>query len=87
MHRSILQNTIGWYSHGHSYTILFDNGTSASIPLSEMPTIIPKPPVDIDSSDSQDSLLPPFLWLNSKITYEHVLGFIQLWYVDGQTIS
>jgi hypothetical protein len=33
------------------YTILFDNGTSASIPLSEMPTIIPKPPVDIDSSD------------------------------------
>ena len=55
----------------YSYTILFDNGTSASIPLSEMPTIIPKPPVDIDSSDSQDSLLPPFLWLNSKITYEH----------------
>jgi len=52
-------------------TILFDNGTSASIPLSEMPTIIPKPPVDIDLSDSQDSLLPPFLRLNSKITYEH----------------
>jgi len=28
-------------------TILFDNGTSASFPLSEMPTIIPKPPVDL----------------------------------------
>jgi hypothetical protein len=36
-----------------------------------MASIIPKPPVDIDSSYSQDSLLPLFLWLNSKITYEH----------------
>jgi hypothetical protein len=36
-----------------------------------MVSIIPKPPVDIDSSDFQDSLLPLFLWLNSKITYEH----------------
>ena len=36
-----------------------------------MASIIPKPPVDIDSSDSQDSLLPPFLWLNSKITSKH----------------
>jgi hypothetical protein len=41
-----------------SYAILFDNGTSASIPLRDMVSIIPKPPVDIDSSDSQDSLLP-----------------------------
>jgi hypothetical protein len=55
----------------YSYTMLFDNGTSVSIPLGEMPSIIPKPPIDIDSSNSQDSLLPPFLWLNSKITYEH----------------
>ncbi len=55
----------------YSYTILFDNGTSASIPLREMASIIPKLPVDIDSSDSQDSLLPPFLRLDSKITYEH----------------
>jgi hypothetical protein len=54
-----------------SYTILFDNSTSASIPLHDMASIIPKPPVDIDCSDSQDSLLPPFLCLNSKITYEH----------------
>ena len=43
------------------YTILFDNGTPTSIPLQDMVSIIPKPPVDIDSSDSQDSLLPPFL--------------------------
>ena len=54
-----------------SYTVLFDNGTSASIPLRDMASIIPKPPIDIASSDSQDSLLPPFLRLNSKITYEH----------------
>jgi hypothetical protein len=53
------------------YTVLFDNGTSASIPLSEMAAIIPKPPVDIHVTDSQDSLLPPFLCLNSKITYKH----------------
>jgi hypothetical protein len=54
-----------------SYTVLFDNGTSASIPLRDMASIIPKPPIDVDPSDSQDSLLPPFLRLHSKITYEH----------------
>jgi len=54
------------------YTVLFNNGTSASIiPLSEIADIIPKPPVDLHMTDSQDSLLPPFLRLNSKITYEH----------------
>ena len=53
------------------YTVLFNNGTSASIPLSEMADIIPKPPVDLHMTDSQDSLLSPFLCLNSKITYEH----------------
>jgi len=54
-----------------SYTILFDNGTTASTPLSDMVSIIPKPRINVDCYDSQDSLLPPFLWLNSKITYEH----------------
>jgi hypothetical protein len=53
------------------YTVLFDNGTSASIPLRDMASIIPKPPIDVDPSDSQGSLLPPFLRLHSKITYEH----------------
>ena len=48
-----------------SYTVLFDNGFSASIPLFDMASIIPKPPIDINSSNSQDSLLPPFLHLNS----------------------
>jgi hypothetical protein len=43
------------------YTILFDNGSTASIPLSEMVSIIPSPPVDVAVTYSQDSLLPPFL--------------------------
>ena len=54
-----------------SYTILFDNGTSTSIPLSEMASLIPASPVDVATCDSQDSLLPPFLRLKAKITYEH----------------
>jgi hypothetical protein len=53
------------------YTILFDNGTTASIPLSDMASIIPLPPVNVANSDSHDSFLPPFLHLNSKITFEH----------------
>ncbi len=58
-----------------SYTILFNNGTTASIPLQDMASLIPPPPVDPlpngDLSSSQDSPLLPFLQLNSKITYEH----------------
>ncbi len=53
------------------YTILFDNGMTASILLSDMASIIPLPPVDVADSDSHNSLLPPFLRLNSKITFEH----------------
>jgi hypothetical protein len=33
----------------HPYSILFDNSTSASIPLSKMVGIIPKPPVNIQA--------------------------------------
>jgi hypothetical protein len=58
-----------------SYTVLFDNGTTTFIPLQDMASLIPLPPVDPlpigDSLSSQDSLLLPFLQLNSKITYEH----------------
>jgi len=54
-----------------TYTILFNNSTSTSIPLLEMADIIPKPQVDITTSDFQDSLLPPFLRQNSIITYKH----------------
>jgi hypothetical protein len=42
-----------------------------SIPLLEMAAIIPKSPVNVSPSNSKDSLLLPFLCLNSKITYMH----------------
>ncbi len=48
-----------------SYTNLFDNSTLTSIPFLDMADIIPRAPVDIAPSDSQDSLLPLFLCLNS----------------------
>ncbi len=59
-----------------SCQILFNNGTSASIPLSEMASSIPVAPlpslVPTDSShDGSSTLLPPFLLVNSRITYEH----------------
>jgi hypothetical protein len=58
-----------------SYTVLFDNGSTASILLQDMASLIPPPPVHPssvgDSLSSQDSILPPFLCINSKITYEH----------------
>jgi hypothetical protein len=50
------------------YLIQFDNGTTSFIPANKMPLLIPKP--DVDMSDTSH-LLPPFLHLNSKITYEH----------------
>ncbi len=53
------------------YTILFDNGTTASIPLTQMASLIPPPPVTPTTTDGTDSLLPPFLCLNSWITFKH----------------
>ncbi len=58
-----------------SYQILFDNGTAASIPLSEMALCIPVAPlpalVPTDPSlDGSSTLLPPFLLVNSRITFE-----------------
>ncbi len=54
-----------------NYTILFDDGSTASIPLEQMAGIILLPPINVDDSDSTASLLPPFLRLNSKINFEH----------------
>jgi hypothetical protein len=53
------------------YTILFNDGTTAFIPLSQMANLIPPPPVQLTAADGSDSLLPPFLRLNSRITFEH----------------
>jgi hypothetical protein len=63
-------------SGSSSYQILFDNGTSASIPLSDMASSIPAAPLPVlDPTDSSpngsSTLLPPFLSVNSQITYEH----------------
>jgi hypothetical protein len=52
----------------YNYIVLFDNGITASISLSETALIIPAPLVQVSMLDSQDSLLPPFLQLNAKIT-------------------
>ncbi len=59
------------------YLIFFDNGTSASIPLADMASLIPRPPIleeslSIPSSDNDSLLLPPFLQIGSHITYEHI---------------
>ena len=53
------------------YTILFDDGTTASIPLSQMASLIPPPSVTPMTTDGTNSLFPPFLCLNSWITFEH----------------
>ncbi len=58
------------------YHVLLDNGTSASIPFAEMESLIPAPPLPSSSptdslSNGSSSLLPPFLSVNSWITYEH----------------
>jgi hypothetical protein len=49
------------------YLIQFDDGATKSVPAADMSSLIPKPPVD--ASDSTH-LLPPFLRLNSKITFK-----------------
>jgi hypothetical protein len=55
---------------------LFDNGTSASIPFSEMASSIPAAPIPVLATtdlthDGSSTLLPPFLSVNSRITYEY----------------
>jgi hypothetical protein len=51
-----------------SYTVLFDNGSTMSIPLQDMALLIPPPPVNPSSVGDflspQDFFLPPFLCIN-----------------------
>jgi hypothetical protein len=59
-----------------TYLILFENGTSASIPLADMASLILSPPVsriglNKTSSSNDSSLLPPFLQVGNRITYKH----------------
>ncbi len=58
------------------YHVLFDNGTSAFILFAKMESLIPAPPLPSStptdsSSNGSSSLLPPFLFVNSWIAYEH----------------
>jgi hypothetical protein len=50
------------------YLVQFNGGTTKSIPASKMASLIPKPR---NSPSGTSHLLPPFLRLNSKITFEH----------------
>jgi hypothetical protein len=47
------------------------NGTTFSVPLSDMAGMNPSPPVREETPAASNDLLPPFLQLNSKIMYEH----------------
>ncbi len=49
------------------YLILLDDGTTRSVSAADMESLIPKPTVDTTSTSH---LLPPFLQLRSKITFE-----------------
>ena len=51
------------------YLIQFDNNSTKSVPPHDMPNLIPKAPVPLELEASP--LLPPFLQIKSKITYEH----------------
>jgi hypothetical protein len=58
-------------SNTATYTILFDNGKTSSVPQLEMASTIPSPPVRDTVATKTHVLLPPFLQLNLKITFEH----------------
>ncbi len=66
-----------------NYTVLFDNCSSASIPLDQMAGLIPPLPILLDNSDASASLLPPFLRLNSKIPMNMRGNIIRVFLVYG----
>ena len=52
------------------YLVLFDGGSTKSVPTRDMPSFIPKPHTNASDSDLSH-FLPPFFCLNSKITLDH----------------
>jgi hypothetical protein len=48
-------------THDLPYTILFDNGRTASISLLQIANLIPPPPITPSTVNDSDALLPPFL--------------------------
>jgi hypothetical protein len=54
-------------AHNCPYMILFNNGTMVSIPLSEMASLIPPPPVSPSIPSGADALLPTFFsWIHES---------------------
>ena len=68
-----------------SYLIQFDDSSTKYVPISDMPFITIKPPV-VTEDDNQDLLLPAFLQVGSKITYDCDGQFFKgyLGHKDGQ---
>ena len=54
-----------------AYLIHLDDSTTVTILLDDMPSLIPSPPSTIDDDIIDSSLLPAFLQLKSKITYDY----------------
>jgi hypothetical protein len=52
------------------YLVLFEDGSTKSVSAKDMPSFIPKPPTT-PSDPSSSHLLPPFLCINSKISFDH----------------
>jgi hypothetical protein len=72
--------------HNWPYMILFDNGTTALILLSQMSGLISPPPVSPSPSHGTDALLPLFLQLNSRITYEHEGQYHKGWFGQRDSV-
>ena len=59
------------------YLIEFDNFTTIFTPIADMPRYTPKPPVSLSPATKNNPLLPDFLQLKKKITYEHDRQYYQ----------
>ena len=54
-----------------SYIIQFDDLSTISVVVTDMSSLISKPPINIDATDEHAQILPLFIQMNKKITYGH----------------
>ena len=54
-----------------SHLIQFDDTITISVPVTDMPSLLPKPMVRLKDAANQDHLLHLFMQLKNKINYEH----------------